>query len=225
MAKERLVGSDGKLSTITFDTAATGDGTDDLNDLTASTEGGLYKIVAIGDPTGFATGYSVGDIFYDDGTLVLETGDEVQFLIESEQADVTSFNLEINKAEIDVTVLSDNQRRYRTGKTDMTGSMEGITTLGETDSAGWVINNFLRVLDQASDGSVTVNSVDDSPIFIKGTLQKDTSTGETEAFFFAEVVLLGSSLGASGEDAQSFSSNFRIAAGSTEPTYYTRAIA
>lgn len=225
MAKERLVGSDGKLVTVTHDTEATGDGIDDLDQLTSSDGGGWYEITEIGSTTAFEEALSVGDLFWDDGTMTLETGDKVKYLLESEQADVTSFNLEVSKAEIDVTTLSDGVRRYRTGKIDMTGSMEGITTLGETDAAGWVINNFMRVIKQATAGTVTVSEIDDSSIYIKGVLQKDSSSGEKESFFWAKVNLLGSSLGASGEDAQSFSSNFRIAPGDPEPTFYVREIA
>jgi len=235
MAKERLVGSDGKLVTVTYDTAVEGNvGGDDLDTLqgdgTTGSGAGWYEIVSISDDTSaLASGLVVGDLFWDDGSLVLDDGtgtpDSVRFLVESEQADITSFNLEVSKAEIDVTTLSDGVRRYRTGKVDMTGSMEGITTLGETDSAGWVINNFMRTIEQASAGTVTVTAVDDDPIYIKGVLQKDTTSGEKEAFFWAKINLLGSSLGASGEDAQSFSSSFRIAPGDPEPTYYVREIA
>lgn len=225
MAKERLVGSDGKLVTVTYDTEVTGDGTDDLDTLSASDDGGWYEVTAIGGSTGLDSGLSVGELFWDDGTLVMETGDKVKYLMENEQADVTSFNLELSKAEIDVTTLSDGVRRYRTGKIDMTGSMEGITTIDQTDAAGWVINNFMKVVSQASAGTVTVSEVDDSPIYIKGVLQKDDNTGEKEAFFWAKINILSSSLGASGEDAQSFSSNFRIATGTPDPTYYVREIA
>jgi hypothetical protein len=239
MAKERLVGSDGKLVTVTYDDEVAGVvGGDDLDELAGGTSGdgagsGWYEITAIGaTSTVFDTDLQVGDLFWDDGSLVLDyTGasdlDKAKKLIETEQADVTSFNLEVSKAEIDVTTLADGVRRYRTGKIDMTGSMEGITTLGETDSAGWVINNFMKVVSQSSAGatSVTVTEVDDSPIYIKGVLQKDTSGGEKEAFFWAKINLLGSSLGASGEDAQSFSSSFRIAPGDPEPTYYVREVA
>ena len=231
MAKERLVGSDGKLVTVVVGDAVSGDSTDDLDELAGGTSGdesgkGWYEVVAIAETTpAIPDGLSVGELFWDDGSLVLATGDEVSLLTETEQADVTSFNLEVSKAEIDVTTLSDGVRRYRTGKIDMTGSLEGITTIGKTDSSGWVINNFMPVIEQASAGTVTVSSIDDSPIFIKGVLQKDTDSGEKEAFFWAKINLLGASLGASGEDAQSFSSSFRIAPGDPEPTYYVREIA
>jgi len=229
MAKERLVGSDGKLVTVTYDDEVTGDASDDLDTLQGDGDEfsgqGWYEVTAIGGTSALAAGLSVGDLFWDDGSLVLGTDDKAKFLIENEQADVMSFNLEVSKAEIDVTVLSDDVRRFRTGKVDMSGSIEGLTTLGETDKAGWVLNNFMKTIEQASTGTVTVTAIDDSPIYIKGVLQKDASSGEKEAFFWARINLLSSSLGASGEDAQNFSTSFRIAPGNPDPTYYVREIA
>lgn len=214
MAKERLVGSDGKLVTVSLGTAG---------DFTVP---GWYVISAIADTaSAFESGFEVGDPIYlaSDPTLALT--DEVQLMTEVEQADVTSFNLDISKAEIDVTTLSDNVRRYRTGKVDMTGSLEGIVTLDETDASGWVINNFMKTIKQTAATTWTIAEVDDNPIYIKGVLQKDTSSGEKEAFFWARVNLLGATLGASGEDAQSFSSSFRIAPGNPDPVFYVRTIA
>lgn len=231
--KTRLVGSDGKIVTVAYGDEITGDGTDDLDDHIGDGVGsgaGWYEITEISDGTSaFADGLVVGDLFWDPGTLVLDAGtsadDKVKPLTETEMGDVQSFSLEISKAEIDVTVLSDTVKRYRAGKTDMTGSLEGITSLGTTDSAGYVLNNFLRTIRQASAGTVTVAAIDDSPIYIKGVIQKDTSAGESEAFLWAKINLLSTRLGAGGEDAQSFTSNFRVAPGDPEPTLYIREVA
>lgn len=234
-AKERLVGSDGKLVTVTLGSALTGDDTSDLDELAGGTSGdgtgaGWYEVASISDGTSaLDSNLSVGDLFWDDGTMVLASGtssdDEVKPLSETEKADIQSFSIEMSRAEIDVTTLSDGVKRYRAGKTDMTGSMEGLTTLGETTDGGYIVNNFIRVITQSSAGAVTIAEVDDDPIYIKGVIQKDTSAGETESFLWAKVNILSSSLGASGEDAQSFSSNFRIAPGDPEPTLYLREIA
>jgi hypothetical protein len=94
-----------------------------------------------------------------------------------------------------------------------------------TNTSGWIVNNFIRTIKQASAGTVTVTSVDDSPIYFKGVVQRDTTSGETEAFFWAQVILLSTKLGAEGEDAQAWDASFRIAADSTEPTFYLREIA
>lgn len=235
MAKEELIGSDGELVTVVKATAVNGNiGGDDLDTLqgdgSAGSGAGWYEIVAISDDTSaLPAGLVVGDLFWNDGSLVLDDGtsqaDSVSYLTETKRCDVTSFSIDVSRAEIEVTKLCDDTKRYRGGKVDMTGSIEGITTLGETDADGWVMNNFLRIIQQASAGTVSVNAIDDSDIFIKGVLQKDTDSGEKEAFLWAKINILGTSLGASGEDAQSFTGSFRIAPGEPTPTFYVREIA
>lgn len=230
MEAERLIGSDGKLVTVDIDAEVIGDAAQTLDELAggaaASGAGeGWWSITALAAVSAFPSGLVVGDLFWDDGTLVPATGDKCSYLDETEKADIQSFSIEINKAEIDVTTLSDGVKRYRAGKTDMTGNMEGITTLGETDAAGYIINNFIKVINQAAAGTVVVAAPNGSPIYIKGVIQKSTASGEKEAFIWAKVNILSSSLGASGEDAQSFTSNFRIAPGDPEPTLYIREVA
>lgn len=230
MAIDRLIGSDGKLVTVDLEAEVVGDAIDTLDELAgglaASGDGaGWWSITALAASSAFPSGLSVGELFWDDGTLVPAVGDKCSLLTETEKADIQSFSIEINKAEIDVTVLADAVKRYRAGKTDMTGSMEGLTTLGETDAAGYIINNFIKVISQASAGTVVVSEADGSAIYIKGVIQKSTASGEKEAFIWAKVNILSSSLGASGEDAQSFTSNFRIAPGDPEPTLYVREVA
>lgn len=214
LEQERLVGSDGKLVTVNFSTELVGT-TDSI------TEAGWYRVQSKAESDSeLPTNSEVGDLVYlEEGSLA--DGDAVTTLDEREQADVTGFNIEISKAEIDVTTLSDSVRRYRTGKTDMNGSMEGITTLGETDQSGWVLNNFLRVIKQTGN-EVEIRQIDESPVYLKGYIQKDEGGTQREAFVWARVNLLGASLGASGEDSQNFSSNFRIAPGDPDPTLYIR---
>jgi hypothetical protein len=226
---ERLIGSDGKLVTVELGTELNGDGQKTLDELAGGTAGdgigkGWYRVSALAASSALPSGLSVGDLFWDDGTLVPVSGDSVQPLSETEKSDITNFSIEINRAEVDVTTISDNVKRYRAGKTDMTGSLEGITDLGITTAAGYIINNFIRVIEQAADGAVTVNSIDDSPIYLKGVIQKSTASGEKEAFIWAKVSILSTSLGAGGEDSQSFSGNFRIAPGDPEPTFYLREV-
>lgn len=214
--KEKLIGSDGKLVTVEFGDALSG--TDDTIG-----EDGWYIIDSIGDPSDLPSGANEGELVYLEDGDSLADGDEVRPLNETEQADVTEFNIEIERAEVDVTTLSDDVRRYRAGKVDMNGSLEGITTLGETDREGWIMNNFIKTVDQEGT-SVTSTDVADDPIYMKGYIQKDDRSGQKEAFVWARVNLLSTSLGASGEDAQSFSSSFRIAPGDPDPTLYIRTV-
>lgn len=227
---ERLIGSDGKLVTVELGTALDGDDTNTLDELAGgdadSGEGaGWYSVESIADSeSALPSELSVGELFWDDGTLVLNTDDSVKPLEETEKSDITGFSIEVSKAEIDVTTISDDTKRYRAGKTDMTGSLDGITEIEVTDAKGYLLNNFIKIIQQASDGTVTVNDIDSSPIYLKGVLQKDTTSGEKEAFVWAKISILSTSLGAGGEEAQSFSGNFRIAPGDPEPTLYVREV-
>lgn len=210
---ERLIGSDGKLVTTTYGNLIEGPGTAPAD--------GWYEVVAKATVSDLPSGAVVGKLVYLEEDDDLADGDDVKQLIETEQADVTAFSMQMSRAEVDVTTLSDRVRRYRAGKVDMQGSLEGITSIGNTDAAGWVLNNFIDIVKQSESG-IAIEQVDDSPIFIKGYVQKEETFGENEAFIFARIIMLSSELGASGEDAQNFSSSFRIAAGDPDPTYYVR---
>jgi hypothetical protein len=217
MARTKLSGNYGKFVTVALGDAVT---TDPVPE-------GWHKVTSlVASQSSFAASLSINDLIYSDGTLTNGDGNEYKPLTETDQTDIGNFSFEMSKEEIDVTTLTDDVTKYVAGKTDITGSFEGVFTLGTSDQAGWVINNFMRVIEQ-QDGvtSVTVNEIDDSDLYIKGVLQKDTSAGKSEAFVWAKVTLTGSSAGASMNEAQSISGSFRVAPGDgEEPTMYVRSI-
>ena len=45
--------------------------------------------------------------------------------------DCSSFNFELNADEIEVTVLKDQVKKYRKGKSDMSGTITGINFISE----------------------------------------------------------------------------------------------
>ena len=217
MARERLTGNYGKLVTVELSDAVTSDPVPE----------GWHKITSlVAAQTSFHESLEINDLIWSDGTLSNTDGNEYQTLTETDQADVTNFSFEMSKEEIDVTTMTDDVKKYVAGKNDITGSIEGNFILGTTDSAGWVINNFLRVIEQ-TDGitSVTVKPIDDADLYLKGVLQKDTSSGEKETFVWSKITLTGSSLGAQMDEAQAFSGSFRVAGGDDEPALYIRNIA
>lgn len=228
MAEKRLIGSDAKIEKVTFAATVTGDGIDDLDDLNGGGVGsgaGYYTIVTIAGTTAFDTDLAVGDVFYDDGTLVLETGDEAKQHISTEQTDIQSFSLEVSRPEINVTTLADDFMVYRQGKVDISGSFEGITTIDVTDQAGGFINNFFDIFTQSSAGAITKASTDDSDIFVKAYLDESTDAGATESFVYMRINILSTSLSGGGEDAQTYTANFRVAPGQPAPFIYRRQIA
>lgn len=231
MATKRLTSENAAIFRADEGTEVVGDGTDTLDELAgglaASGDGaGYWLITAIDDvSSGFATNLEVGMVFYDAGTLVLEDGDKAKPLSKETMSDVQSFTFEFSVDEIETTTLADEYKVYNLGKTDMTGTIEGVFEKGTTDVAGGIMNKFVRVVRQAAAGTVTVTAVDDSPIFVMAFIDANTTAGETEGFFFAQVQLLGANLGASQSDKQSWSSSVRLAPGVYTPTLYFRELA
>jgi len=217
MARERLSGNYGKLVTVELSDAVTDDPVPE----------GWHKITSlVTSQSSFHESLEINDLIWSDGTLSNGDGNEYKSLTETDQADITSFSFEMSKAEVDVTTLTDDVKKYVAGKNDITGSINGNFILGKTDNAGWVVNNFLRVIEQ-TDGitSVTVKPIDDADLYLKGVLQKDTSSGEKETFVWSKITLTSSELGASMDEAQTFSGGFRVAGGDEEPALYVRTIA
>lgn len=214
----RLVGADGKLVKVELG--------DELDHMDTIDTDGWYKITAIAESdSDLPPELSVGDLVYLENGDSLSEGDKVRPLEETDLCDVDSFSLEVNQNEIDVTTLCDGTRRYRGGKIDMSGSLEGVFTLGITDVKGGITNKFFRIIKRAENADVTVHEVDGSPIWLKGVVQKESEESGREAFYWMQVQLLGYNAGAQSEDKQSFTSNFRISAESEEPTLYERELA
>lgn len=169
----------------------------------------------------FPIGYSAGDLWLGEGSTFTAT-DSAKLTTFTEIADITSFTLEYSADEIEVTVLADEVKKYRRGKTDMSGTVEGINIISEMNKAGSFINRFMKIVSATAGNVATLNEIDGSALYCQFYIQKDSLTvGETHAFLFAQVDLYGTSLGASVADAQSWSSNVRIIG--NDPILYFKA--
>ncbi len=203
MAREELIGKYGKYASAAVG-ADVSTGTLDAN--------GLYIVVAKGGSSTLPTGTEVGYGFVAAGTETLSTGDIVKPLTLTDQCDISSWSMEFSKDEIEVSTLCSSFKKYLDGMTDITGSAEGIYTIGKTDTDGGLANKFYDIVRQAgAGGTVTIDKIDDSEIVAILYLQKDQTAGETEQFFIvpASVTTFGNSVTLS--DAQTFSSSFRQA--------------
>ena len=202
--KDRLVGADATLYKGTIPSAATTSG--------SMVEGAIYKIATISGTTVFPAGFEVGDYFLGDSTKTL-TADNSAYLIAAEEAaDATEFSIEFRADEIEVTTLPDDVKKYRRGKTDLSGSISGINFVSEMKKAGSIANRFLRTVTVTSGyGTATMNLVDGDQLVGVFYLQKDsTSVNETTAILVAEIELFGYNLGASVGDAQNWESGLRV---------------
>ncbi len=212
--KDRLVGSDATLYKGSVAAAATTTG--------AMTAGAFYKIATISGTTVFASGYAVGDIIVGDSAKTLTAANSAYLITASEMLDVNEFSIALKSDEIETTTLSDSVKKFRKGKTDMSGTVKGINTVSVMKTAGSALNRFLRIVNLSATYSGTLSAVDGSDLIGVFYLQKDAVTaGETEAYMVAQIELYGYNLGAAVANAQSWDSGIRIVGG--DPIVYFQA--
>ena len=201
--RKRLVGKDGKVYRGVKGTEITGNGTTTLE------KGKFYVATAIAETgSGFPQGVVKGRIFVGNGTSAPTENDKYFELTLISQCDVTSASVEFTNDEIDVTTLCDEIRRYRSGFTDASGSIEGITTLDLTEST---ISKFVSVQKQDAQGAITVIEKNDDVLILALELNKVDNSDADRAIFFTPAVLNGYNLEVAIDDAQTFTSDFRIA--------------
>ena len=202
MATKRLVGKDGKVAKCIKGTAVNGNGV-------AALSAGYYIATSIlSSGSGLPTGLEIGYIFKADNTIVPETGEIVIPLVFTDLCDVKSASLEFTKDEIDVTTLCDAIKTYRAGFSDATGSIEGVTTLGVTES---IIGKFIPTVIQGVDlSSITITDIDGDTLFLIIEVNKESTVDEPTALYIAPVTLLSYSASAAVDGEQAYTSNFRI---------------
>ena len=197
-----LVGYYGKIAQAADTEVSTGT-------LTADTK---YIVKTIGGSSALPTGVEVGKSFVADGTEdISASGDVVIELLESDKCDVTTWTIDESRPEIDVSTLCDETNKYLTGRPDLAGNIEGTYKIGITDADDGVLNAFNDIVRQAGPGgAVTVTNQSDGEFILLLYKQKRTDAGDIEQVYVAPVVITSYSDGASGQDAQSFTSAFRI---------------
>lgn len=200
---KRLTGKDGKVLLATKSAVITGNGT------TTLTKGNFYaplNILATG--SGFPAGVTKGVGFVGDGTSTPEATETYIELTNAPQCDITSASVEFSKSDIDITTLCDDIMKYATGMTEATGTLEGITTLGKSEP---FIAKFVDVQKQDSTGAITSTAQNDDVIVLVLELNKADNSDADVAYFFAPVVITSFNLGATINEAQTFTADFRIA--------------
>lgn len=223
-----LVGDDGKFMTGKKGQKYKGDGTSTLHVLVSGAEAtsggdGMYLITTIGANSIFPNGMKVGELYPATGSEVLAEGDELQKLIFTEVADCTGWQLQITQAEIDVTRLKDEFKKYRLGKKDATGTVNSIMTLGVSDEPDGMVGRnmklFRRETDASGNTTVTVSVPAGESLYFQGWLNMTEVPGETQAFVFAEIYLYNMNLGGSTGNAQSYDASMRLTG--QDPVFYS----
>lgn len=178
--KSTLIGNDGAVYLGERGSAIAGGGADDLDTLAGNGDvgsgAGIYQIAAMA-ATGSVFSWSdaeVGDYFWDDGTLVLATDDEVYALPTVEDATIKGWQISPSKSKVDTGVFKDKQKTYRMGKADMSGSVTGLMTADDFTLS----DRFVERMTTASDGSKTKNAIKDDPFYVVLWLKHKAKSGE-----------------------------------------------
>ncbi len=210
----RLVGADATLYRGSVAANATTSG--------SQVAGAFYKVATISGTSVFPTGIEVGDIWLGDAAKSFSVGNSAYLITATEMMDINSFDMAFKADEIEVSVLADDVKKYRKGKTDMTGTIKGINIISEMQKSGSVLNRFLRTATATAANVIsTVNALDNSELIGVFYLQKDATTStETMTVLVAQCDLFGYNLGASLGDAQSFDSGLRFTG--NDPIVYFR---
>ena len=225
----RFVGDDGFVKKATFGAEILGDG---LTPLPV----GDYLVIKVAASSGFpsntdGTAIAAGDVIkVQTGiTITPNTDDDVVTLELSNQCDLSSWQMEFSKDEIEVTTLCDSVKTYRAGKSDMSGTLNGVFIAGTSDDKDGNLRQFIDIARQ--DGSTSWDRYEQSESIPLGYfyVNNDTSIAD-EMVVIAPFQLFGYGLGGEIGSAQSFSSSFRFAnkayvsaAGDTvniQPTFY-----
>jgi hypothetical protein len=224
----KLIGEDGIVSKGTFGAVVNGDGATPL-------PVGTYLVLAKALASGFpgpttGTAIAVGDFLQValGDAIIPEVGDVVVTIILEDLCDMSSFTIPFTKDEIDVTTLCNAIKVYRSGKTDMKGSMNGIFTVGISDDVDGFLRQFIRIAKQ--DGGTSFDSYAQQDSILLGFFITNKSTNIADKMgIIAPFTLNGYSSGGEMGNPQSFKSDFRFSTMkyddgiyevTIEPTFY-----
>lgn len=208
---QKLTGDDGFVKKATFGAEVAGDATTPLPVGTYL----ITKVAAVSTLPSAALGGldpAPGDILTVIGSASITPAidDDLVTLTLEDQCDVSSFAMEFTKEEIDVTVLCDDVKKYRAGKADMAGSINGVFTAGITDSTTGSLRQFISVAKQ--DGDVSFDRFNQAESILLGEFYVNIDSNIADIMkVVAPFQMFGQGLGGEIGAAQSFAASFRFA--------------
>jgi hypothetical protein len=210
----RLIGNDGYICLGELGTALDGDGTKTFEDLGGDTDYAFYQVTDIANSGSFFdwTGAEVGDYFWAKGSNIMADGDSARELPTSSLESIKSFEISLSKEKIDVTTLVDSLKTYRMGKADASGSMTGVTTIGEETISDRFLDR-LAVTDKSTGPTYTITRKSGDAAYIVGFLQGEETSGETVVAIVGKVEFESFNYGASDGSAQEFTTSFAPTSG------------
>ena len=195
---KRLVGKDGEVYAATKGALVEGNGSTALTD-------GYYIVAAVASTSSaLPAGLQAGYVFKGSAEITPAEGDNVIPLTLTRKCDITNFSVEYSADEIDVTTLCDTQRSYRAGFTDATGTLEGITTINVSE---YLMSKFIPIVTQTGE-TVEVTEIDGETLIMRLVLNKQSAGGDVMSYF-APIAVTSYNIGATVDDAQTYTANFR----------------
>lgn len=195
---KRLVGKDGEVYAATKGALVEGNGSTALTD-------GYYIVAAVASTSSaLPAGLQAGYVFKGSAEITPAEGDNVIPLTLTRKCDITNFSVEYSADEIDVTTLCDTQRSYRAGFTDATGSLEGVTTINVSE---YLMSKFIPIVTQTGE-TVEVTEIDGETLIMRLVLNKQSAGGDVMSYF-APIAVTSYNIGATVDDAQTYTANFR----------------
>jgi len=206
----KLVGDDGFLQTAEFGTEIPGDGATPLPE-------GIYVVTNVAGVSAFPAPADGGDNISNGDVLVVEAGasitpaidDDVVTLNMTDKCDVTDWTNEFTKEEIETTTLCDVVKTYRSGKSDASGTINGVFVTGITDDKDGPLRQFIRIVKQDGDASYDSFAQREEVLFAFLYVNDDTNIAD-KMWIAAPIQLYGESVGGELGSAQTFASPFRF---------------
>jgi len=207
---QKLVGDDGFLQIATFGTEIPGDGATPL-------PVGTYLVTGVAGTSAFPAPADGGTAIGEGDIITVETGatitpavdDDVVTLNLADKCDVSDWTMEFTKEEIETTTLCDAVKKYRAGKADMTGTINGIFLTGTTDDKDGPLRQFIDIVRQ--DGDASWDKFEQAEAVLLGFFYVNNDTNIADKMWVsAPVQLYGQSVGGEIGSAQTFSSPFRF---------------
>jgi hypothetical protein len=226
---KRLTGEDGEFYHITKSSKLVGNAvkTLDVNIGGGHVGGGYFQIAALAAVTVFDAALTIGDIFWDDGSMVPAIGDDCYYLAQAADCSITGWSLSFSKSEIETTTLCDTIKAFRAGKSDASGSLTAIRTTGgvaaDILARNKFTSQFINLTTDDGAGNLAKYTINDDTLFAALYTDQETTATNIEEIIFVPMRLTSHDLEIALDSGQAETIAFRVD-GSQYPQVYQRVI-
>lgn len=221
MATKRLTDLDGNLAKATVGATIVGDGS------TAIPSDGFYLVKALAGSSTLPTGIEVGYLVPLTTSDTPAIGDDVAPVTFTNMCYVQNGTLDFSRDEIETTTLCDGIKTYIAGRTDLSGSFDGIFEAGNDEILD-IVNRFIDTVSiNAAGDTATVSAQNGDIFYLQFEVNKTSTQDEPTQFYFLPITILTTSNGLSQGSAQTFSASIRVTddgVNNINPAFYNQAV-